>query len=200
MQLVAQHDELTGLMNRSGLEAWLAGQQARMRANPSGLLVLIGDLDGFKQVNDTLGHAAGDLVLQEVARRLQAAVRAADAVARLGGDEFVLVLHAPLGLADRQATETAHRVWSKVTEPYHVGDVLVTIGLSLGGAGWPEDDGQIVQRPAQGGRGALRCEACRQGPDHVPPGADPALTGALVPLLRPRLRVGGARRAGLAQW
>jgi diguanylate cyclase (GGDEF)-like protein len=90
-----------------------------------------------------MGHGAGDILLQEVGRRFQTAVRAGDAVARLGGDEFVLVLHAPLGLGDRAAVETAHRVWAKVTEPYRIGDTLVTIGFSLGGAGWPEDDQSI---------------------------------------------------------
>jgi diguanylate cyclase (GGDEF)-like protein len=143
MQAVAQHDGLTGVMNRSGLEAWLAAQQLRAKTNPNALLVLIGDLDGFKQVNDTMGHGAGDILLQEVGRRFQMAVRAGDAVARLGGDEFVLVLNAPLGLGDRAAVETAHRVWAKVTEPYRIGDTLVTIGFSLGGAGWPEDDQSI---------------------------------------------------------
>jgi diguanylate cyclase (GGDEF)-like protein len=143
MQAVAQHDGLTGVMNRSGLEAWLAAQQLRAKTNPNALLVLIGDLDGFKQVNDTMGHGAGDILLQEVGRRFQLAVRAGDAVARLGGDEFVLVLQAPLGLGDRAAVETAHRVWAKVTEPYRIGDTLVTIGFSLGGAGWPEDDHSI---------------------------------------------------------
>jgi diguanylate cyclase (GGDEF)-like protein len=140
MQSVARHDPLTGVMNRSGLEAWLAAQEMHARAKPSGLLVLIGDLDGFKQVNDTMGHGAGDLLLQEVGRRFQGAVRAGDAVARLGGDEFVVVLQAPLGLADSAAVETANRVWTKVAEPYRIGDTLVTIGFSMGGAGWPEDD------------------------------------------------------------
>lgn len=143
MKAIAQHDRLTGVMNRAGLEAWLATQQSRARTTPNALLVLIGDLDGFKQVNDTMGHAAGDILLQEVGRRFQGAVRNGDAIARLGGDEFVLVLQAPLGLADRLAVETAHRVWGRLTEPYRISDTLVTIGFSLGGAGWPEDDPSI---------------------------------------------------------
>jgi diguanylate cyclase (GGDEF)-like protein len=143
MQVIAQHDRLTGVMNRAGLEAWLASQQQRARTHPNALLVLIGDLDGFKQVNDTMGHGAGDILLQEVGRRFQGAVRAGDAVARLGGDEFVLVLQAPLGLGDKAAVETAHRVWAKVCDPYRIGDSLVSIGFSLGGAVWPEDDETI---------------------------------------------------------
>ena len=140
LESVTQHDPLTGLLNRSGLQSWLARALAQARTEPSGLLVLVGDLDGFKQVNDKLGHSAGDALLQEVARRLQSAVRARDAVARMGGDEFVVVLHAPLGLADRLAVETAHRLWSRVTESYAIDGETVVIGLSLGGAGWPEDD------------------------------------------------------------
>ncbi len=143
LESVTQHDPLTGLLNRSGLQSWLARALAQARTEPSGLLVLVGDLDGFKQVNDRLGHSAGDALLQEVARRLQAAVRARDAVARMGGDEFIVVLHAPLGLADRLAVETAHRLWSRVTDPYVLDRESVVIGLSLGGAGWPEDDRDV---------------------------------------------------------
>jgi diguanylate cyclase (GGDEF)-like protein len=140
LESATQHDPLTGLLNRAGLQAWLSRSLGQARIDPTGLLVLVGDLDGFKQVNDTYGHASGDQLLQEVARRLQGAVRSRDAVARMGGDEFVLVLHAPLGLADRLAVETAQRVWLRVTEPYLIAGETITIGLSLGGAGWPEDD------------------------------------------------------------
>jgi diguanylate cyclase (GGDEF)-like protein len=140
LESATQHDLLTGLLNRAGLQLWLSRALATARTHPGGLLVLVGDLDGFKQVNDTRGHASGDLLLQEVARRLQSTVRGRDAVARMGGDEFVLVLHAPLGLADRSAMETAQRVWSRVTEPYVIAGETILIGLSLGGAGWPEDD------------------------------------------------------------
>jgi diguanylate cyclase (GGDEF)-like protein len=143
MESAAQHDALTGLMNRSGLQAWLARVTTRARTEKTGLLVLVGDLDGFKAINDTLGHSAGDAVLCEVGRRLQTSVRGHDAVARLGGDEFVLVLHAPLGLADRAAVETAHRVLERVTESYAIDGIPMRVGLSLGGAGWPEDDRQL---------------------------------------------------------
>jgi diguanylate cyclase (GGDEF)-like protein len=140
LESATQHDPLTGLLNRAGLQSWLSRAVAQARTEPSGLLVLVGDLDGFKQVNDTQGHAAGDDLLREVGRRLQSSVRTRDAVARIGGDEFVVVLHAPLGLDDRLALETGHRLWSRVTESYVIGGELISIGLSLGGAGWPEDD------------------------------------------------------------
>ena len=143
LESATQHDTLTGLLNRAGLQSWLSRALAQARTEPSGLLVLVGDLDGFKQVNDTKGHGAGDHLLQEVARRLQSSVRSRDAVARIGGDEFVVVLHAPLGLGDRLALETGHRLWSRVTEPYEIDGETIVIGLSLGGAGWPEDDRQL---------------------------------------------------------
>ena len=143
MQVVAEHDGLTGLMNRAGLDAWLARQQAKARTEAGGMVVLVGDLDGFKQVNDTMGHGAGDHLLREVARRLQGSVRSRDGVARLGGDEFILVLQAPHGSDDHLAMETAHRVWARVSEPYRIEGAIVRVGLSLGGAGWPDDDGDI---------------------------------------------------------
>jgi diguanylate cyclase (GGDEF)-like protein len=92
LELMAHHDGLTGLPNRTLLADRLA--QALTRAQRSGLRValLCIDLDGFKPVNDTLGHAAGDLALQEVARRLSATVRESDTLARIGGDEFMIVM------------------------------------------------------------------------------------------------------------
>ena len=143
LESASQRDILTGLLNRGGLQSWLSHALARARAEPSGLLVLVADLDGFKQINDTRGHATGDKLLQDVAARLQTCVRSRDAVARMGGDEFVVMLHAPLGLADRAAIETAQRLWTQVTEPYVIAGETVMIGLSLGGAGWPEDDRQV---------------------------------------------------------
>ncbi len=143
LENATRHDPLTGLLNRSGLQMWLSGTLAQARVESFGFLVMVGDLDGFKQVNDTRGHSMGDLLLQQVAQRLQSAVRARDAVARMGGDEFVIVLHAPLGLGDRLAVETSQRLWSRVTEPYLIGGETVVVGLSLGGAGWPEDDRQL---------------------------------------------------------
>jgi diguanylate cyclase (GGDEF)-like protein len=82
-------------------------------------------------------------VLQQVAARLQSSVRSRDAVARMGGDEFFVILHAPLGLSDRLALDTAQRLLTRVTEPYMIDGETITIGLSLGGAGWPEDDRQV---------------------------------------------------------
>jgi diguanylate cyclase (GGDEF)-like protein/PAS domain S-box-containing protein len=87
----ARHDQLTGLLNRKGLEERL---MAALAEDPAGTLLVFFDLDGFKGINDTHGHEAGDAVLQELGARLARAVRPTDTVARYGGDEFVLVCSA----------------------------------------------------------------------------------------------------------
>jgi diguanylate cyclase (GGDEF)-like protein len=89
---LSQHDELTGLYNRRYVMARLADELARLVRQPSSLTVAMVDLDGFKRVNDEVGHDAGDEVLKEVAKALLTATRKADVVARYGGDEFVVLL------------------------------------------------------------------------------------------------------------
>ena len=149
MQGLALRDPLTGLLNRNGLRSQLLQSVAKAYADGAGLLVLMGDLDGFKGVNDTLGHAVGDQLLQQVAARLTAAVRAGDVVARLGGDEFVLALRAPHGSGDQAARSVARRALAAVTAPYGLRGKIVKIGFSLGGACWPEH----VHEPAGGDAG-----------------------------------------------
>jgi diguanylate cyclase (GGDEF)-like protein/PAS domain S-box-containing protein len=135
----AQHDPLTGLPNRATFEDHLKRAIAGARRSGRSLGVLTVDLDRFKQVNDTLGHAAGDKLLCEVARRMQASVRGTDIVARWGGDEFLI------GLAELRDRQDAMRIASKVMEsvraPFEIdGHTLVTtatVGISL----FP-DDGQ----------------------------------------------------------
>jgi len=111
----ATHDALTDLPNRVLFDDRLQTGLERLRRQPGGIAVMLVDLDRFKAINDTLGHAAGDHVLQEAARRLRAAVRRSDTVARLGGDEFA-VLCDP---ADERAAEaTAQRVLHSLTQPF----------------------------------------------------------------------------------
>ena len=126
----ATHDALTGLPNRMLLTDRLA--QAIQRAARSGTMVgvLFCDLDQFKVLNDTLGHAAGDQVIVSVARRLQSVCRATDSVTRFGGDEFVVVVEDIHGEAD--ASEVANRLREAVTAPMQVDGVDMWFGASIG--------------------------------------------------------------------
>lgn len=124
----ARTDSLTGLHNRASLLAGLSAGLARGE-DPAGLQVLFLDLDDFKDVNDELGHRAGDVVLIEVAARLRASVRPTDVCARLGGDEFAVLLHGT-GLAE--ATEIAQRIVDAVAEPFLVGAESMRVGASIG--------------------------------------------------------------------
>ncbi|MEW6225377.1 MAG: bifunctional diguanylate cyclase/phosphodiesterase [Chloroflexota bacterium] len=131
----ALSDHLTGLPNRSAFSARLA--HALARAEPGSAAILFCDLDDFKTVNDTLGHAAGDEVLRAVAARLREAIRGGDLAARLGGDEFAVLL---TGLDDPAGADTiARRVQAAFEAPFRVADmalaVQVSIGVAVAGAG-----------------------------------------------------------------
>lgn len=134
----ATHDALTGLPNRVLFQDRLEHALAQaLRRQGEELAVLFVDLDRFKMVNDSYGHAVGDELLKEIARRLLTAVRAADTVARIGGDEFTVLLE---GLRhSREAHEVAQRVRSTVARPMHLAgqDLVVTasVGIALHGPG-----------------------------------------------------------------
>ncbi len=131
----SMHDALTGLANRALFDDRLAAAMASSRADAGHEVgMLFCDLDNFKQVNDSLGHAAGDQVLVEVARRLTAAVRAGDTVARVGGDEFALILD---GVGDGATLpEVAAEVTSALAQPHRVDSVhdRVVVTVSVGSA------------------------------------------------------------------
>ena len=123
----AQTDPLTGLANRAAALAVLEAHLDRERG--AGCAVLFCDLDRFKTVNDHHGHAAGDHVLQKVARRLTRAVRKGDLVARLGGDEFIVILPAS---GDIAARATATRLSQTVAAPIRFSGRTLTVGVSVG--------------------------------------------------------------------
>ncbi|TLU72641.1 GGDEF domain-containing protein [Lichenicoccus roseus] len=131
----ARHDGLTGLLNRSGLMEALGSRYA---ANATPFVLFYLDLDGFKPINDSFGHAAGDRILRAVADRMRSSLRPDDIVSRLGGDEFVIV--AP-DMTPAQGEAYAGRVIRSVTdEPYMLeGSGRVRIGISVGFACSPED-------------------------------------------------------------
>jgi len=138
MEELALRDPLTGLLNRQGLRTQLAAILERVRAERGALMLFVCDLDSFKWVNDTLGHAAGDRLLCEVASRLASTVRKEDLVARIGGDEFLLALPAPGGVSDTQAMDVALRAQAAVSMAFVLGGRAVHVGCSLGGACWPD--------------------------------------------------------------
>jgi diguanylate cyclase (GGDEF)-like protein len=126
----ALHDTLTGVANRAQFFDRLHEVHQPERRHHAGAAVLYLDLDGFKAVNDTHGHTAGDVVLQTVTERMLGAVRADDLVARLGGDEFAVLC---IDVADvDQATALADRLIKAVAEPIDVGEGRVRVGVSIG--------------------------------------------------------------------
>lgn len=137
---MAQFDALTGLPNRALLRDRLAGALARAKRSSSHLLLLFLDLDRLKDVNDSLGHAAGDALLQQAGERLTARVRDSDTVARLGGDEFVLLLEARTA-AEFSPDALRRKIASVFLEPFKLGEPprLVTVRASIGMARFPED-------------------------------------------------------------
>ena len=127
LRVQALHDALTGLPNRSQLGSALA---EAIRRDPGGVALLYLDLDEFKAVNDTLGHAAGDELLVAAAGRIRASVRATDLAARLGGDEFAVLLRQ---FPDRrQATEVAERLLAAFDAPFNVAGTVVRVRASIG--------------------------------------------------------------------
>lgn len=136
----ARHDYLTGLLNRFGLMEILS---QRAETLPGQFVLFYLDLDGFKQVNDRLGHQAGDELLRAAAQRLRSSVRAGDIVARLGGDEFVVV--AP-GMSPGESSSFANGIIQRVSDqPYEVNaGEPCRIGVSVGFACAP-DDGTVME-------------------------------------------------------
>jgi diguanylate cyclase (GGDEF)-like protein len=126
----ALHDHLTGLPNRVLLRDRIEQSLVFEERDGSGFAVLLLDLDRFKEINDTLGHQSGDLVLQEVARRLFGVLRASDTVARLGGDEFAIVLRDVH--EQEEALAVAHKIRAVVADPITVSSVLVDLEVSVG--------------------------------------------------------------------
>ncbi len=130
IHFMAHHDMLTGLPNRLFFKERLGQVQKGMRREDNAAAVLCLDLDNFKNVNDTLGHPAGDQLLEEVAQRLRECVRDADVVARLGGDEFAILQSSPCQPEDAEAL--ARRLIDAVSAPYEIDGACVVVGASVG--------------------------------------------------------------------
>jgi diguanylate cyclase (GGDEF)-like protein len=142
------HDALTDLPNRVLLNTRLTAALEETRRDGTGLALFILDLDRFKEVNDTLGHPAGDVLLEVVARRLVGAVRPEDTVARLGGDEFAVLL--PEIDHPNDAIEVAGRIKMALAEPFRLEGVLMDVDVSIGIALCPQhgDEAETLMRRA----------------------------------------------------
>jgi diguanylate cyclase (GGDEF)-like protein len=166
---IAAHDALTGLPNRTLFADRTERAIAEAREAGTFLAVMLLDLDRFKAINDTLGHAAGDRVLREMAGRLEATIAPGDLVARLGGDEFtVLVRSAP---GPHEAAMLGERLRSAVLPPVLLDGVPVSLDVSIGVAFHPEhgtDTEALVQRAdvamydAKAAGGGVRCYAAER--------------------------------------
>ncbi|HEU5047407.1 MAG TPA: diguanylate cyclase response regulator [Rickettsiales bacterium] len=126
----ANFDALTGLANRTLFESRLDMALARMKRHGGYVAVMFLDLDGFKQVNDRLGHAVGDLLLREVGRRIASGLREYDTAARFGGDEFAVLLE---NLPHPEHSETvAQKIIAQIDKPFSLSGSAVDIGISIG--------------------------------------------------------------------
>ena len=134
---LAHHDTLTGLANRLSLNLRLEQLLAQTRRSGGRAAVLFIDLDHFKKINDTHGHATGDLLLVAVAQRLQELLREVDTIARLGGDEFIVVTDG--AITPDEASNIAVRIVDALTAPYHLQGKTVHSGASVGVAMFPDD-------------------------------------------------------------
>ncbi len=171
----ARHDPLTGLANRVLFASRLDQRFESVGAGDSEIAIALMDLDGFKEINDTLGHPSGDKVLVEVADRLRKAVDDDTLVVRLGGDEFGLLAGPRTRRKDIEAT--CRRIRSSIAEPMEIDAIQVTMGVSIGIAIAPDDGdsaetlikrADVAMYSAKSGRGSGVCFYDAAGDENTP--------------------------------
>jgi diguanylate cyclase (GGDEF)-like protein len=148
LQYQALHDSLTGLANRTFLQERLEETIRAGERDMKPCAVLLMDLDGFKSVNDSLGHSAGDRLLQQVGERMRRVLRKADTIARYGGDEFAVV---PWGATDvTRAVLIAEKILNAMDQPFMIDEQSISVSLSIGIAAFPQhaDDAVTLIRRA----------------------------------------------------
>ena len=158
----AGRDTLTGLPNRRAFGDSMARMLAEHAPLARGFCLLFVDIDGFKAVNDSLGHAAGDTLLRIVGERLVHAVRHEDRVCRHGGDEFLCLL--PHVRREDQARAVARKLLDTVSAPSSLGDTLVSVRASVGIALYPSDGLTLPDLMASADRAMYWSKAQRAGP------------------------------------
>lgn len=152
MEDIAYQDRLTALPNRRFFEQYSETLANRPNTRPFTVMYL--DLDGFKPVNDSMGHQAGDAVLHQIGARLASCLRAQDVIARLGGDEFAVIIDPVPGKPPPQVEEIADRLIASVNEPIIILGRAVQVGCSIGIASWPEH-GETVRQVLESADRAL---------------------------------------------
>jgi diguanylate cyclase (GGDEF)-like protein/PAS domain S-box-containing protein len=142
VEWAANHDPLTGIPNRSFFQSALSGMMANAASARGELSLLVVDLDHFKQVNDTLGHDAGDVLLSQIAAELTGSVRSCDIVARLGGDEFAIILP---DCGAEQADAAAEKIMGCLRTPFTFRGRVLDCRASIGGAVFPAHGGDTQE-------------------------------------------------------
>jgi diguanylate cyclase (GGDEF)-like protein/PAS domain S-box-containing protein len=163
---LAYHDDLTGLPNRTSFADHLVATVAEAERGEAQIAVLFCDIDAFKLVNDSLGHAAGDELLRHVATRLRAVTRAADMIARQSGDEFLVLIRDARGShgdVAQLAEALASRIEHSISSPFSLDGHEVVIGVSVGTSVYPED-GRTAEELLHHADGEMyHAKAARQG-------------------------------------
>ncbi|MCH8617754.1 EAL domain-containing protein [Undibacterium sp. TS12] len=136
IKYLAHYDALTGLPNRTLLDELARYALSLAERNQHALAVIFFDLDHFKDINDSLGHSLGDVMLVELSRRLVAAMRENDTISRLGGDEFILLL---TGVDEHTVEQVLQKLMQVVNAPFHLGDYDLNVTASMGIAIYPND-------------------------------------------------------------
>ena len=194
----AMTDELTGLANRRHLEARLSAAVATAEADGGRVVFLLIDLDGFKEVNDTLGHKAGDALLRRIGPRLRGAIAPNQLLARLGGDEFGIIMP---GASDPAAAGMAHEVRLRLQEAFSLEGLSIAVDASIGIAAFPEEasspeeliqHADVAMYQAKGTRAGVQRYEARRNPHSrerlaLLGGLRAALTrGEVVPFYQPQ--------------
>ena len=198
-RFLAYHDTLTGLANRARLQERLGELLTRASAASSEVALLFLDIDGFKQINDRFGHAAGDDLLRQVTERLSSIVRPNDMLARQGGDEFLLVLGEVRGGAAARGSDAARRLAKALGGGYLLAGEIVHVTVSIGISVFPDDahDARTLLQHADTAMYAAKAAGGATFRLHSSVGGSPAPVGVVVEPMTPDEEVDAADAAEL---